>query len=152
MIRRWLLRFRHLGRERAAGQACQRRIRNTFAEGGTHERAQLAHTPAPIGRARLQSGGPYVARERTPAALSATRASTHQRIVVGHDRARCGDADFTSIQAAVDAANPGETILVCPGTYNEWVVITKDDLRLLAKGKRGDVDHAATHEIEPATP
>jgi hypothetical protein len=52
----------------------------------------------------------------------------------------------------VDAANPGETILVCPGTYNEWVVITKDDLRLLAKGKRGDVDHAATHEIEPATP
>jgi parallel beta-helix repeat protein len=82
--------------------------------------------------------GPTSPVTRTVAALSA-RASTHQRIVVGHDRARCGGADFSSIQAAVDAADPGETILVCPGTYNEWVVITKDDLRLLAKGKPGDV-------------
>jgi len=65
--------------------------------------------------------------------------SAHQRIVVGHDRARWGDADFASIQAAVDAADPGETILVCPGTYNEWIVIAKDDLRLRAKSKPGDV-------------
>ena len=71
--------------------------------------------------------GPTSPQDRAPpAARSAARASAHQRIVVGHDRARCGHADFASIQAAVDAADPGETILVCPGTYNQWIVITKD--------------------------
>ena len=59
--------------------------------------------------------GPTSPQDRAPpAARSAARASAHQRIVVGHDRARCGHADFASIQAAVDAADPGETILVHP--------------------------------------
>ena len=38
--------------------------------------------------------------------------------------------DFPTIQAAVNAAAPGATIHVGPGTYTEQVVITKDlDLR-----------------------
>ena len=60
-------------------------------------------------------------------------------LIVDDDRLQCRDADFTSIQAAVDAAIPPATILVCAGTYYEWVLITKDDLRLLAKGQPGDV-------------
>jgi hypothetical protein len=42
-----------------------------------------------------------------------------------------------SIQAAVDAARPGDTILVKPGTYAEALTITTDDLTL--KGSRGTV-------------
>jgi hypothetical protein len=60
-------------------------------------------------------------------------------LVVDNDGADCPNADFTTIQAAVDAAEPGSTILVCAGTYVEWVVIEKDELRVLAKGKPGDV-------------
>lgn len=39
-----------------------------------------------------------------------------------------------SIQAAVDAASPGDTIRVQPGVYREAVVITTDDLELEGKG------------------
>jgi parallel beta-helix repeat protein len=79
------------------------------------------------------------APSRAPA-LTADRAPSGQHtLVVDDDRADCPRADFTSIQAAVTAAEPGSTILVCPGTYYEWVVIAKDDLRLLAKGQPGDV-------------
>jgi parallel beta-helix repeat protein len=61
-------------------------------------------------------------------------------LVVDNDMAECPNADFTSIQAAVTAAEPGTTILVCAGTYLEWVVIIeKDNLKLLARGKPGDV-------------
>jgi parallel beta-helix repeat protein len=49
-----------------------------------------------------------------------------------HDR-------FSSIQAAVDAAKPGDNIKVFAGTYNEAVSITKNDIDLTAAGKPGDV-------------
>ncbi len=40
-----------------------------------------------------------------------------------------GPADFSTIQAAVDAAQPGDTVLVKPGTYQESVLIeNKTDL------------------------
>ena len=41
-----------------------------------------------------------------------------------------------SIQAAVDAAVPGETIVVLRGTYRENVAIAKDGIRLLSLGAR----------------
>jgi len=46
-------------------------------------------------------------------------------IVVDDDKVQCPNASFTSIQAAVNAANPGDMIRVCPGTYAEQVVIDK---------------------------
>ena len=36
-----------------------------------------------------------------------------------------------SIQAAVEAAQPGDTIRVMPGTYSETVYIDKDDIHLV---------------------
>ena len=36
------------------------------------------------------------------------------------------DADFTSIQAAIDAANPGDKIIVKPDTYVENIIINKN--------------------------
>jgi hypothetical protein len=37
----------------------------------------------------------------------------------------CGRAQYSTIDSAVTAANPGDTVVVCPGTYTEDVVITK---------------------------
>jgi nitrous oxidase accessory protein len=34
-------------------------------------------------------------------------------------------AQFTTIQQAVDAAKPGDTVLVAPGTYTENIVVNK---------------------------
>lgn len=59
--------------------------------------------------------------------------------VVDDDGADCPKADFTTIQAAVAAATPGDTILVCAGTYHERLSIAKDGLSLRAKGAPGDV-------------
>jgi parallel beta-helix repeat protein len=43
-------------------------------------------------------------------------------------------AAFSRIQAAVDAAHPGDTIQVCAGTYDEQVVVKKPDLRIVGAG------------------
>ena len=37
----------------------------------------------------------------------------------------CRHAGFTTIGSAVAAANPGDTVFVCPGTYAEDVQVTK---------------------------
>ena len=37
---------------------------------------------------------------------------------------------FRTIQSAVDAADPGDTIKVCPGTYKEVVTVTEPDLTI----------------------
>jgi len=44
------------------------------------------------------------------------------------------DANFTSIQDAVDAASPGDTIIVYPGTYTENVDVNKDHLTIKSEG------------------
>ncbi|HEY2318774.1 MAG TPA: hypothetical protein VGH67_10765 [Solirubrobacteraceae bacterium] len=42
----------------------------------------------------------------------------------------CGSATFSTIQSAVDAAGAGATVIVCPGTYPEDVIISTP-LRLI---------------------
>jgi len=49
----------------------------------------------------------------------------------------CRSAKFTTLQSAVDAARPGGTVVVCPETYHEQVVISKP---LTLKGKHATID------------
>jgi parallel beta-helix repeat protein len=51
----------------------------------------------------------------------------------------------TTIQAAVDAASPGDTIVVPPGTYHETVTVTKSGLTI--KGTRDAVLDAAGFSV-----
>lgn len=45
-----------------------------------------------------------------------------RKLVVDDDKAQCPDAQFTTIQAAVTAAQPGDEIRVCAGTYTTTTV------------------------------
>ena len=53
--------------------------------------------------------------------------------------ARAGDLIVvtTTIQAAIDAANPGDTVIVPPGEYEECVVVDKDNITI--QGSHGAV-------------
>lgn len=46
-------------------------------------------------------------------------------LVVDDDKVQCPAATFTSIQNAINAANPGSLIRICPGTYREQLSINK---------------------------
>jgi hypothetical protein len=48
------------------------------------------------------------------------------RTLIVDDNLQCPGSSFNTIQAAVNAASNGDTIKVCPGTYNEQVRISKD--------------------------
>lgn len=73
-------------------------------------------------------------------ALAPFAHASDTRLVVDDDgRAKPGNCNasqsaFTRIQAAVDAADPGNTIHVCAGTFDEQVVVTKADLRIVGAG------------------
>jgi hypothetical protein len=62
-------------------------------------------------------------------------------LVVDDDgRATVTDCDaqektFKTVQAAVDAAQPGTSIVICPGTYAEQVVVRKSNLTLQGSGQ-----------------
>lgn len=51
--------------------------------------------------------------------------SHNAQLYVGNNTGPCPFAHFPTIQSAVDAARPGDTVNVCPGTYTEQVKIMK---------------------------
>ena len=55
----------------------------------------------------------------------------------GNSDRSCRSAAYTTIQSAVNAASAGGTVIVCPGTYHEQVVIGKP---LALTGKRATID------------
>jgi hypothetical protein len=67
--------------------------------------------------------------------------------IVVDDDGRCPGTDFTSIQAAVNAAPAGSVIQVCPGTYNQQVVINKP---LTVRGVSFENENAAIIRPSPA--
>jgi parallel beta-helix repeat protein len=67
----------------------------------------------------------------------------HERVlVVSNNEEHCPDAEFATIQDAVDAASRRDRILVCPGTYQEMVTVSgesKNNLQIRARGQVGSV-------------
>jgi len=58
--------------------------------------------------------------------VAVTQDRDHERDLLVHDdKVQCPAATFTSIQDAINAANPGSLIRVCPGTYREELSVTK---------------------------
>jgi hypothetical protein len=87
-------------------------------------------------RCALALGISAAALALTPQALAS------HRLVVDDDRVQCHNAQHTTIQAAVNAADVGTRIDVCRGTYAEEVLIAtpaKNNLRLHARGGPGTV-------------
>jgi TusA-related sulfurtransferase len=73
--------------------------------------------------------------------LSALFGASHEvaaaTITVDDDGVQCPSPAFNTIQAAVNAASPGDTILVCAGTYSEAVNVNKT---LTIRGAQFSVD------------
>ncbi|OEV07733.1 hypothetical protein AN219_31835 [Streptomyces nanshensis] len=78
--------------------------------------------------------------------LASPASATQAVIVVGTPSATCSNPQHATIQAAVTAAAAGDTIRVCPGTYNESVNVTKS---LVFRGARAGVD-ARSGRTNPA--
>jgi hypothetical protein len=92
-------------------------------------------------------GGPTLNRRLVPvfAALLlapllplSADASGPQTLVVG-------PGGFASIQAAVDAAAPGDTILIRAGTYQEAVLVTTPDLVIRGEGRHLTILDGGAH-------
>ena len=62
----------------------------------------------------------------------------------------CANAQFSTISAAVTAANPGATIIVCPGTYTEDVTIEKP-LTILGSSATVAPDSSDSSPLSPIT-
>jgi hypothetical protein len=46
----------------------------------------------------------------------------------------CDDAGYSTVQAAVDAASPGDVVNVCPGTYTENVLMATSNVTVASTG------------------
>ena len=61
---------------------------------------------------------------------------------------------FSSIQAAVDAATAGDTLFICPGTYDEQITVTTDNLTIRGAGTGLTVlrpSHVLQNTVRPGT-
>lgn len=74
--------------------------------------------------------------------LGAGQAVAKAPLVVDDNGVECPKAGYTTIQAAVNAASPGDTIRVCAGVYAEMVVISTNDITL--KGGPGAILDGST--------
>jgi hypothetical protein len=86
-----------------------------------------------------------------PAAAGGRHHHGHGGVLVvdnqpSHHRSCYGTPDpFDTIQVAVDAAHPGDTIRVCPGTYPETVTVDKDGLTLEGANAHRDPTAGGRH-------
>ena len=95
--------------------------------------------------APLLTAGAMIAQTGAASAGVAGQGGHHGPLYVSRDARphnadrSCGSAAFRTIQAAVNAAPAGGTVIVCKGTYHEQVVISKP---LSLVGQRATIDEA----------
>lgn len=73
------------------------------------------------------------------AMLTAPPAHAATLVVALDSQGNAGNCDgvgpaYSSIQAAVNEAAPGDTVFVCPGVYNEQVVVSTNNLQIRGAG------------------
>src|SRR5665647_1596812 len=67
--------------------------------------------------------------------VSISATASAKEIVVGND----SEADFRSIQEAVNSSFPGATVIVRPGNYTENIVVNVNNLTIMSESKNYDV-------------
>ena len=87
----------------------------------------------------------------TTAASLVASPSFAKEITVGVAGSDCRHPDYATIQGAIDAAAPHDTIQVCPGTYREQVAIPagKDGLTLRSRKRHAAVIEAPAVMSDP---
>jgi len=95
--------------------------------------------------------GPGVGPMAVPPALPVVPnvIDANHTLVVDDDHAQCPNAPYQTIQAAVDAAQPGDAVKVCPGTYAEQVRIETSNLTLYSSVPLGAVIQAPPVMTQP---
>lgn len=79
-------------------------------------------------------------------AASSSAVGPGRVIVVDDDKVECPDADFTVLQAALDAADDGDRVRVCAGLYRESLTV---DTSVTVQGEVGAV--ASVDCLDPAS-
>lgn len=77
-------------------------------------------------------------------ALGSNQVLAKAPLVVDNDKVECPKAAYTTIQAAVTAASPGDTIRVCAGVYAENVVIGLAQSGITLKAEPGAILDGST--------
>ncbi len=67
--------------------------------------------------------------------------------IVDDDSVQCPNADYAHLQDAVDAAQAGEVVAVCPGLYEGTITITPDKTGLTLRGGQTSGDSSSWRSI-----
>jgi Right handed beta helix region len=89
--------------------------------------------PGEVDLASLGVAPSELATAGVAGAQASSAGSGPNMFIVDDDHAQCPNAQFSMIQDAIDAAPPGAQVKVCPGTYQEQVRVTKNDLTLFSE-------------------
>jgi len=111
-----------------------------FAAGVYYGGSQNAAPVITNSSAGASYGGGYDKSADKDAQKGAKKSAVKQRTEVGQTHVV---NDGETIMGAVQAAKPGDTIQVMPGTYHETVYVDKDDIRIIGvikEGKRATLD------------
>jgi parallel beta-helix repeat protein len=102
----------------------------------SHSRVWIRRTVG-VGAALLLGGG-FTFVAVTPASAKAASATLYASpTAAGGAGTSCATATFTTISAAVAGASAGDTVVACPGTYTEDVVIS---IPLTLIGEKATID------------